>query len=184
MDKLFIYYSALSAIIWYTGKSKPLTRSTIHALIAFILPNFTSVPNIYTATISTGYFISDLPECRTWLYKLHHIMGIWIMWTLIQKPYTNHNIFKKVMIVEVSTPFLNYFLINKNSNRCLIYLLAHIFCRNYMLTKIYLKYIPQFSNEGINNITLGSFCLFLLMNYWWTWRTCLTYRKLILLNKI
>jgi hypothetical protein len=178
----FSLLTTSNALIWFYSLKyiSVLKRSTLHALIAlFFSILYPKSSSIFIASISSGYFLSDLSETKQLIYTFHHILGVGAMWILTQKPYSLYNIMPKIMLVEASTPYLNIYLHNKTPANCFIYLLTHIYFRNIRLVVLYTRYLPLLMKDGIHTVETISVMLFIFLNFYWTVRTLNVFRKLI-----
>ena len=161
---------------------QPLIRSTVHSFGSVALSYLQPVlnyPIIINGVFSSGYFLSDLNYVTATQYTIHHIFGIVELWLLTRPPYTYYNMMPKVMIIELSTPFLNLYLYTKKNpelkkyskNTLILYLLMHIFYRNYVLTTIYIHYLPKLIEKGLPYNQVIGCILFIIGNYYWTLTT-------------
>ena len=171
LNRRFLYLTFISAFLWNKMEMDPVYRSTVHSIISLLFSRL-GVPELFTSTLSSGYFLIDLKDVVSPLYLFHHLYGVYELWNLLHRPYTEYNLLNKSMIVEASTPMLNLYLHNKKTEYSKpilgIYLLFHIYFRNYILTKIYMKYIPKM---GLSRKETTSKYIFLLVNYYWTLTT-------------
>lgn len=182
----FVYLSSLFCWLWLNLDVSPIVRSSLHSLIAIILSKLNVTPLALTATISCGYYVADLYITNKLLYIFHHIFAIYTCWYTLAHPYNTYNILHEAMIIEGSVPFLNYYLlIDKQQTvhktiALSIYLLTHIYFRNYLLYKMYKDLVPTLIDNGASKLNVKLFQIFIIMNIWWT---CTTIQKLSSLLK-
>ena len=173
----FLWMSMLSYGFWYSLDVSPLTRSTIHACLSFLLSFYSDCPVIVVSVVSSGYYLSDLHFVEKPIFFAHHLFTVYVCWYTLFNPYRKFNILNEAMIIEGSVPFLNYYVSVNGDHRVkkllslVVYCVAHVYFRNFRLCRLYSTMIPPLMNNGASLMNLRMFEIFIGFNYWWTFTT-------------
>lgn len=174
------FLSFLSFQTWKHLRISNLSKSTIHSILTLYVIN-SDIPSVIISIISTGYYLNDLSHVKSNLFIIHHLFSIIQCNTLLFYPYEKHNLLKKIMIVEASVPLLNLYICMNRDNKLkkltlFVYLLVHIYYRNYLILCIYTDNVPKLLRDGMPYYQVYMFQLFIAVNYYWSFTT---FKKLI-----
>lgn len=147
-------------ILWDNLEGSRIFKSDVHTFFCTVLIYF-RVPLFFLCNLSAGYYISDLKYTKG-LFFVHHIFAIY---SLLLCSYYNLDIVRDFLIIERSVPFLNYYIKNPSSMRLVVFLLVHVYYRNIKLLGVVLDCDVDF-----NYFNLGLLYLFVIVNYWWTFK--------------
>lgn len=159
-------------IFWAIVPLTPIQKSTLHSLIttAYSL-GYIDVSSYVISSFSVGYYLIDLCRGLNWIYTIHHIFSVVECVLLLDEPYQSHNMFRSLMIVEGSVPFLNMYLAYNKLFLLVIYLCSHVYFRNIMLYLIYVNKVPSLLNHGMSYYQVFAFQFFIIFNFYWTYTT-------------
>lgn len=162
--------------IWCSLWIESLHKSTVHSLVSLFF-SFIGISNFVIAVFSSGYYIDDLKYTKKGIYVCHHLFSIYMLSLCYPE-----NFLSRVMIIEGSVPFLNYYIsvdekfMFRKIVSLFVYFCSHVYFRNFLLYNMYneldLKTIESFNMQLIQ--------VFIFLNFWWSFTT---FRKLYNLLK-
>jgi hypothetical protein len=155
--------------------------STLHAIIVscFCLFNIfmlsdgqEEIYQDYLFVLMLSYFIADhLINCTEnrydfFIYGLHHSLSIIAMYKMInQRNWQSASYASKCALVEMSTPFLNWWYMSKSKLVGILFLLLFFSIRIIWLT--YLTIEAHDKNLPSNKFEFGVMLCFVSLNYYW-----------------
>ena len=161
--------------------------SDIHAAttVALALLTITTpFPDQYIFALSTSYFMVDLVEVVVhWntIYVIHHVLAILVPVCGVLDPAITigSDAGAYIILIELSTLFLNNWTRNRSSKKAYFSLLGVYFLNRimYLSYLLYFSFISKPSNI-FGKLTLYSLRLLHVLMCLWFYKLCLKYKRL------
>jgi hypothetical protein len=171
-------------VLWGVITRKNDVRSNTHAFLSVMYsvfwfyfrehrkPHGEAIERI-SREITVGYMIADLYKITHWSLAIHHVTAIYSALFIFGIP-SYYGMFSKLMVVELSTPFVNMWLQDRQDYNSWMRMIIAFFIFRMCYVPWYITQMQQVcSNENYYNnchtdiLLLGGFYT---MNSWWFYK--------------